>query len=126
MASWRLSSLSVGSNAPPRSRARVAQVSRILGHARFTVTLDVYTHLFDHARHAREIRTLMTASPFAALLDTTAAARHHRSRGRAPHCLSCIARSELQHADDIFLCEGFRYFTDTLCADRSVIWPGPE
>ena len=49
----------------------VAQVSRILGHARITVTLDVYTHLFDDARHAREIRTLMTASPFAELLDST-------------------------------------------------------
>jgi integrase len=49
----------------------VAQVSRILGHARVTVTLDVYTHLFDDARHASEIRALMTASPFAALLDDT-------------------------------------------------------
>jgi hypothetical protein len=37
------------------------------------LTLDVYTHLFDDARHAREIRTLMTASPFAALLDTSTA-----------------------------------------------------
>jgi integrase len=34
----------------------VAQVSRILGHASITMTLDVYTHLFDDARHAREIR----------------------------------------------------------------------
>jgi hypothetical protein len=49
----------------------VAQVSPILGHARVTITLDVYTHLFDDARHAREIRALMTASPFAGLLDTT-------------------------------------------------------
>ena len=31
----------------------VAQVSRILGHARITITLDVYTHLFDDARHTR-------------------------------------------------------------------------
>ena len=30
----------------------VAQVSRILGHARITITLDTYTHLFDDARHA--------------------------------------------------------------------------
>jgi integrase len=51
----------------------VAQVSRILGHARVTVTLDVYTHLFDDARHAREIQALMTSSPFAALLGDRAA-----------------------------------------------------
>jgi integrase len=47
----------------------VAQVSRILGHARITITLDVYTHLFDDARHAREIRRRMAASEFASLLD---------------------------------------------------------
>lgn len=52
----------------------VAQVSRILGHARVTITLDVYTHLFDDARHAHDIRTLMTASPFAELLNTTTTA----------------------------------------------------
>lgn len=46
----------------------VAQVSRILGHARVTITLDVYTHLFDDARHARDIRARMAASQFAALL----------------------------------------------------------
>lgn len=47
----------------------VAQVSRILGHARITITLDTYTHLFDDARHAREIRQRMTASQFAGLLN---------------------------------------------------------
>jgi integrase len=47
----------------------VAQVSRILGHASVTTTLNVYTHLFDDARHATEIRTRMAASPFARLLD---------------------------------------------------------
>jgi integrase len=46
----------------------VAQVSRILGHARITITLDTYTHLFDDARHARDIRARMAASPFAELL----------------------------------------------------------
>jgi integrase len=46
----------------------VAQVSRILGHASITITLDVYTHLFDDARHAREIRRRMADSSFAALL----------------------------------------------------------
>jgi len=47
----------------------VAQVSRILGHARITITLDVYTHLFDDARHTDEIRRRMEASQFASLLD---------------------------------------------------------
>ena len=46
----------------------VAQVSRILGHSRITITLDTYTHVFDDARHAREIRGRMAASEFAALL----------------------------------------------------------
>lgn len=46
----------------------VAQVSRILGHASITITLDVYTHLFDDTRHRREIRARMAASPFAELL----------------------------------------------------------
>jgi len=46
----------------------VAQVSRILGHASITITLDVYTHLFDDARHSQEIRQRMAASQFARLL----------------------------------------------------------
>ena len=51
-----------------------AQVSRMLGHARITITLDIYTHLFEDARHARDIRARMAASPFAGLLEPTAAA----------------------------------------------------
>jgi len=51
----------------------VAQVSRILGHSRITVTLDTYTHLFEDARHARDIRTRMAASPFAGLLEAATA-----------------------------------------------------
>jgi integrase len=47
----------------------VAQVSRILGHARITITLDTYTHLFDDARHLRDIRSRMAASSFAGLLE---------------------------------------------------------
>lgn len=52
----------------------VAQVSRILGHARITITLDVYTHLFDDARHTGEIRRRMAASQFASLLDADTSA----------------------------------------------------
>jgi integrase len=51
-----------------------AQVSRMLGHARITITLDIYTHLFEDARHARDIRARMAASPFAGLLEPTTAA----------------------------------------------------
>jgi integrase len=47
----------------------VAQVSRILGHASVTTTLNIYTHLFDDTRHATEIRTRMAASAFARLLE---------------------------------------------------------
>jgi hypothetical protein len=38
-----------------------------------TITLDVYTHLFDEARHAAEIRAQMAQSAFAQLLETRSA-----------------------------------------------------
>ena len=50
-------------------RLDVAQVSRILGHARVTTTLDVYTHMFDEARHSLDVRAQMAGSAFADLLD---------------------------------------------------------
>ena len=50
-------------------RLNVAQVSRILGHASHTTTPNIYTHLFDQARHLTEIRTRMPASTFARLLE---------------------------------------------------------
>ena len=46
-------------------RLDVAQVSRILGHARPSITLDTYTHLFDRAAHAADIRERMARSEFA-------------------------------------------------------------
>jgi hypothetical protein len=46
----------------------------MLGHARITITLDIYMHLFEDARHARDIRARMAASPFAGLLEATSAA----------------------------------------------------
>jgi integrase len=46
----------------------IAQVSRILGHARPSVTLDTYTHLFDQAAHAADIRQRMADSEFGSLL----------------------------------------------------------
>ena len=47
----------------------VAQVSQILGHARPSITLDVYTHLFDRAAHAADIRERMAESRFGLLLS---------------------------------------------------------
>ena len=54
-----------------RPLTRPAQVSRILGHARITITLDIYTHLFEDARHAQDFRTRMADSPFAGPLEPT-------------------------------------------------------
>jgi len=42
------------------------QVSRQLGHARPSITLDVYAHLFDRARHADNIREQLGSSGLAA------------------------------------------------------------
>lgn len=46
----------------------VAHVSRILGHTRPSVTLDVYTHLYHQAQHAESIRERMAGNGFALLL----------------------------------------------------------
>jgi integrase len=46
----------------------IAQVSRILGHARPSITLDTYTHLFNQASHAADIRQRMATSEFASIL----------------------------------------------------------
>jgi integrase len=51
-------------------RLDVAHVSRILGHARPSITLDTYTHLFHHAAHAANIRQRMASSDFGRLLST--------------------------------------------------------
>ena len=47
----------------------VVQVSRQLGHARPSITLDIYSHLFDQARHAEDIRDRLADSDFAAVLS---------------------------------------------------------
>jgi integrase len=49
----------------------VAHVSRILGHAGPSITLDTYTHLFDQAAHAADIRERMATSAFGELLAGT-------------------------------------------------------
>jgi integrase len=55
-------------------RLDVCQVSRILGHARTAITLDVYTHLFERARHAADVRAAMADSRFAQILAEATAA----------------------------------------------------
>jgi integrase len=47
----------------------IAQVSRILGHARPSITLDTYTHLFNEAAHAADVRHRMATSAFGLLLE---------------------------------------------------------
>src|SRR6266496_3340063 len=49
-------------------RLDVAQVSRILGHARMSITLDIYTHLFEQAAHTPDVRAELATSDFANLL----------------------------------------------------------
>jgi len=48
-------------------RLDVVQVSRILGHARTSMTLDTYTHLFEEARHGADVRAELAKSDFANL-----------------------------------------------------------
>jgi integrase len=50
-------------------RLDVAQVSRILGHARTSITLDTYTHLFQQAAHGADLRAQLARSDFAAILS---------------------------------------------------------
>jgi len=44
----------------PRSRRR--SVSRLMGHASPSTTLNIYAHMFDEARHAADIRARMARS----------------------------------------------------------------
>jgi hypothetical protein len=52
-------------------RLDVAQVSRILGHARTSMTLDTYTHLFEQAAHTADVRAQLARSEFANVLTRT-------------------------------------------------------
>ncbi len=49
------------------------QVSRQLGHARPSITEDTYSHLFQEARHADEIRQAMAESEFGTILERSEA-----------------------------------------------------
>ena len=56
-------------------RLDVVQVSRILGHARTSMTLDTYTHLFEEARHGADVRAELAMSEFANLLSVAVGPR---------------------------------------------------
>lgn len=58
-------------------RLDVAQVSRMLGHARTSMTLDTYTHMFEKARHGADVRAQLARSEFANLLNQTLEPRPH-------------------------------------------------
>ncbi len=74
-------------------RLDVAQVSGMLGHARTSMTLDTYTHLFEEARHGADVRAELAKSDFANLLEVAVGPRlqageHLRStRAAAPRPL---------------------------------------
>jgi hypothetical protein len=65
-------------------RLDVVQVSRILGHARTSMILDTYTHLFEAARHGADVRAELARSDFANLLART---------------VEPVARAKIAHAD---------------------------
>ncbi|MGH2972148.1 MAG: tyrosine-type recombinase/integrase [Gaiellaceae bacterium] len=77
-------------------RLDVAQVSRILGHARTSITLDTYTHMFQHVSHNADVRTQIAHSEFATALAQTLtpspAAPIHTAAGIHDHRLSPPAR----------------------------------
>ena len=81
-------------------RLDVVQVSRILGHARTSMTLDTYTQLFEEARHGADLRAELAKSDFANLLSVAVgprlqASEHLRlTRAAAPRRLpnTAVAR----------------------------------
>ncbi|MFL5962091.1 MAG: tyrosine-type recombinase/integrase [Gaiellaceae bacterium] len=66
-------------------RLDVVQVSRILGHARTSMTLDTYTHLFEEARHGADVRAELAKSEFANLLTRTLEPRLARRQAPPLH-----------------------------------------
>jgi integrase len=80
----------------------VVQVSRILGHASVSTTLDVYAHLFDEARHSADIRARMAHSAFVGLLapddERTVILLPPAAQRRAARSLSARERAALRWA----------------------------
>jgi integrase len=92
-------------------RLDVVQVSRILGHARTSMTLDTYSHLFEAARHGADVRAELARSDFANLLTrmleprlmvakqprATRAATPRRLPSSSAKCRDCRPRSAAVH-----------------------------
>ncbi len=70
-----------------------AQVSRILGHARTSFTLDTYTHLFAQAKHLDSVRTRLARSGFAMLLERAVEPELRPGRVRGPGSMPGRART---------------------------------
>ena len=84
-------------------RLDVAQVSGMLGHARPSMTLDTYTHLFEQAAHGADVRAQLARSDFAMLLSRTLeprllAGKHPRSTRATerPRAVRIVARKHDQ------------------------------
>jgi integrase-like protein len=84
-------------------RLDVAQVSGILGHARTSMTLDTYTHLFEEARHGADLRAELAKSDFANLLSRTLEPRSgehlHSTRAALPRRLPVRPRAAIAASD---------------------------
>jgi len=59
------------------------QVSRVMGHAKVSITLDIYADLFDQARNADTIRNALADSAFGNALETLGRTGSHSKRSGA-------------------------------------------
>jgi site-specific recombinase XerD len=48
----------------------VVRVQKALGHSKSSITLDTYSHLFELAQHAEDLRTRMQESAFGRVLES--------------------------------------------------------
>jgi integrase len=82
-------------------RLDVVQVSRILGHARTSMTLDTYTHIFEEARHGADFRAELAKSDFANLLEVAVGPRlragEHLRSARAAVPRPRLTRPQRRH-----------------------------
>jgi hypothetical protein len=71
----------------------VVQVSRQVGHANPSITLNEYADLFERARHGDEIRERMGASAFGNVLETAGGARGLNGPGHGSAKVAQLRRS---------------------------------
>ena len=92
----------------------------MLGHARPSMTLDTYTHLFDHAGHGADMRAQLARSDFAMLLTRTLeprplAGQNARSTRASEHprAVRIVARKHHHCRPRRAGSDGSRYLTKT-------------